>query len=531
MSGDLFFIPWRPLLEQGVIQAGGQILFTLTGTGTLAPVYSDVGLTTPRLQPVVADANGRIPVTYLDHALSYRVRFYARQAEAGVATPLEEYDPYVPGAQQDIAGLQAALASTAGGGMIGLPGGGTAADRLSGKAFGTLPAGATTYTPHVTTKTAQGNATDNSDWRADVVETTFDGIQGAAQVNGLNLRLRLLHSASTLSAAVAVQGYVTVGAEGQATTTGAVSNANWMQGHFSHTGSGSVAFAAVYSALGPDMDVGTGHLTKFHNYHSDDLSGGAASARIDTETFGYFQANSSIMGGTGLMAAFASEISGGTNRKNLYITGGADSNLAGKLSVGKVAVLGDSLEVSGFAKINRNGTPLTTGTRHEITSDNNDYVVDVFSSTASGPRGIHLKFTAAAPNDTTQDFLTCEDSSSVRMRIWSNGNLVNANNSYGAISDKRLKKNIRNARPQLADIRAIPIRRFRMKADGKHAKDMLGVVAQEVEKVSPGLVFEDGSKTKGVNYSILYMKAVKALQELADIVDAQGKQIAALVAK
>ena len=60
---------------------------------------------------------------------------------------------------------------------------------------------------------------------------------------------------------------------------------------------------------------------------------------------------------------------------------------------------------------------------------------------------------------------------------------------------------------------------------------MLGVIAQEVEKVSPGLIKEDpdqidevdadgttvhkftGTYTKSAKYSILYMKAIKALQE------------------
>ena len=51
----------------------------------------------------------------------------------------------------------------------------------------------------------------------------------------------------------------------------------------------------------------------------------------------------------------------------------------------------------------------------------------------------------------------------------------------------------------------------------------IGLIAQEVETVSAGLVYESpdkdedgndlGTVTKSVNYSVLYMKAVKALQE------------------
>jgi hypothetical protein len=112
--------------------------------------------------------------------------------------------------------------------------------------------------------------------------------------------------------------------------------------------------------------------------------------------------------------------------------------------------------------------------------------------------------------------------------VWSNGNVVNKNNSYGAISDKKFKTGIRDATPQLDDIKAVRFRKYKLKSDGKNATEHLGVIAQEIEKVSPGLVSVDGNGTKSVNYSILYLKAVKALQELAAIVEAQDKRIKAM---
>ena len=57
----------------------------------------------------------------------------------------------------------------------------------------------------------------------------------------------------------------------------------------------------------------------------------------------------------------------------------------------------------------------------------------------------------------------------------------------------------------------------------------IGLVAQEVELVSPHLVEETkdvdadgvdlGTTTKGVKYSVLYMKAVKALQEAMERIE------------
>ena len=69
----------------------------------------------------------------------------------------------------------------------------------------------------------------------------------------------------------------------------------------------------------------------------------------------------------------------------------------------------------------------------------------------------------------------------------------------------------------------------------------VGVVAQEVETVSSGLIFEtidrdpdDSTKeigtTKNVKYSILYMKAFKALQEAMAKIEVLETKVAALEA-
>jgi hypothetical protein len=111
--------------------------------------------------------------------------------------------------------------------------------------------------------------------------------------------------------------------------------------------------------------------------------------------------------------------------------------------------------------------------------------------------------------------------------IWSNGNIVNTNNSYGAISDIKLKENIVDANSQWDDLKALQVRNYNFKEGQTHTQ--IGLVAQEVELVSPGLVSESpdrdaegndlGTVTKSVNYSVLYMKAVKALQEAMERID------------
>jgi hypothetical protein len=113
------------------------------------------------------------------------------------------------------------------------------------------------------------------------------------------------------------------------------------------------------------------------------------------------------------------------------------------------------------------------------------------------------------------------------LRIYTNGNVENTNNSYGAFSDAKLKENIVDAASQWDDIKALQVRKYNFKEGQTHTQ--IGLVAQEVELVSPGLVTESpdrdaegndlGTVTKSVNYSVLYMKAVKALQEAMERIE------------
>jgi hypothetical protein len=74
-----------------------------------------------------------------------------------------------------------------------------------------------------------------------------------------------------------------------------------------------------------------------------------------------------------------------------------------------------------------------------------------------------------------------------------------------------------------SDLKALQVRNYNLQARRYRSHTQIGLVAQEAELVSPGLVSEStdldedgndlGTVTKSVNYSVLYMKAVKALQE------------------
>ena len=160
---------------------------------------------------------------------------------------------------------------------------------------------------------------------------------------------------------------------------------------------------------------------------------------------------------------------------------------------------------------------------HSIGSEN--HALSVSTSASSGTskynfRG-HHSGTAGQPGSGTLSFT-----------VWSNGNVENLNNSYGQVSDETLKQDIVDASSLWNDIKNITVRKFRFK-DNPTGELQIGVVAQEVEKVSAGLVYETGDvgeEVKAVKYSVLYMKAIKALQEAITKIEVLETKVAALEA-
>lgn len=127
------------------------------------------------------------------------------------------------------------------------------------------------------------------------------------------------------------------------------------------------------------------------------------------------------------------------------------------------------------------------------------------------------------------------------MVVRQDGDLENANNNYGSLSDVKLKENIVDAGSQWNDLKTLQVRKYNFKAEtGYSTHTQIGLIAQEIELVSPGLVSESpdkdgegndlGTTTKSVSYSVLYMKAIKALQEAMTRIETLETKVAALEA-
>ena len=190
----------------------------------------------------------------------------------------------------------------------------------------------------------------------------------------------------------------------------------------------------------------------------------------------------------------------------------------------------------------RNGS--SSHTMHQTAGDITTFIEN---SHASNPYGLYIHFSGAAPNGESHYFLACQDSSNTRLIIYANGDVENQNNNYTAFSDEKLKEQIKDASSQWEDIKALTIRNFKFKTDVASGDSdkywRLGVVAQEVESAGMnGLVTDKpdrdpntnedlGTTTKSVKYSVLYMKAVKALQEAMTRIETLETKVATLESK
>ena len=217
---------------------------------------------------------------------------------------------------------------------------------------------------------------------------------------------------------------------------------------------------------------------------------------------------------------------------------------AGQLMVGRATAI-----ASGGVNSNHTFEQTTDGVWAIAThgDQSNNYGIAPYYATAHDGSGNH--------------FLYCTDASANRLKIQSDGDVKNHDNSYGSTSDERIKQDIKDANSQWDDIKALKIRNYKKKDDVRQYKDkaweQIGVIAQELEAAGMnklvsegepcehdikssaefGTLNEDGTikevkaKVKDVKYSVLYMKAVKALQEAMTRIETLETKVAALEAK
>ena len=211
----------------------------------------------------------------------------------------------------------------------------------------------------------------------------------------------------------------------------------------------------------------------------------------------------------------------------------------------------EKVEISsgGILTVNSGGGLYVRGGTSNRTQDtvcwidkqnNNDWCLKVEPGTGSSTDyGVYVRI-----NNAGSYAFGVHNLSSWKFRVAGNGTVYSSNTTISQISDRRLKQNIVDANSQWDDIKGLKFKNYQWKdvpgysdADGK---TYLGLISDEVEPVSPNLIDpiaqtkEDmenevpDPEYKGIKYSIVWMKAVKALQEAQARIETLEAEVAAL---
>jgi hypothetical protein len=170
----------------------------------------------------------------------------------------------------------------------------------------------------------------------------------------------------------------------------------------------------------------------------------------------------------------------------------------------------------------------------------------VGTTNASGTAGIGFKFLPSATySRTTQVGSTTSNSdtthevystgaSAYRFYVGYGGTVFATSTVITAISDQRLKENVRDIDTGLNSIMSLKPRRFDWKeGKGQDKKDVAGFIAQEFEDVFPECVGVskagvDGIEYKNINHETLIPTLVKAIQEQQALITTLTARITAL---
>ena len=176
---------------------------------------------------------------------------------------------------------------------------------------------------------------------------------------------------------------------------------------------------------------------------------------------------------------------------------------------------------------------------------------------ANGTTDTNISMGSGASGNNRNDFIACLGGTNVSPTTGSwdssnytgivfvvqgGGNSYNLNGVWGSISDARVKENIIDSRDYLEDLNKLRVVKYSLKADKLSSPNQLGLLAQEVEQVFPGLINtglnnyvtdENGNsfQTKAIKHSVINMMMLKSIQELYSKIKGLEDKIAIMSSK
>jgi hypothetical protein len=243
---------------------------------------------------------------------------------------------------------------------------------------------------------------------------------------------------------------------------------------------------------------------------------------------------------------FATTPNGGTFTEGARISSDGTFRVKGAGTAGST----DAFQVSGSApadaaRITSGGNLLVGATSQSGAAERflsaNDNQTAIVAQNTNASNVYDVLVARASRNTTNSTFRAItyynDGAATYRFIVQDSGNVENTNNSYGAISDLKLKENIVDATPKLEKLQQVRVVNYNL--IGEEQKQ-IGVIAQELEQVFPGMVAESpdrdaegndlGTTTKSVKYSVFVPMLIKAIQEQQALIESLTARVAALEA-
>jgi len=321
---------------------------------------------------------------------------------------------------------------------------------------------------------------------------------------------------------------------GQLTTTG-INNSAFGYNSLKNNTTGQLNVAVGHGAL---LSNTTGSYNTVLGYQAGYLG----TTRGDSTFIGAL-AGYNTTGGSNVFVGYGAGYNATSGTNNTFIGIGAGENMT----------TGSKNTILGKYNGNQGGLDIRTASNYIVLSDgdgnprchwnNVGQMTQDITAAGANAFSVYNRSTTGygiaclVQNDSSNTYRILEgyslSASAQRIVIYTNGDVKNTNNSYGSLSDIKLKQDIVDAKSQWDDIKALRVRKYRFK-NNPNGQLQIGLIAQETELVSAGLIEESpdeerdengkvigftGETTKSIKYSVLYMKAIKALQEAMERIE------------
>jgi hypothetical protein len=203
----------------------------------------------------------------------------------------------------------------------------------------------------------------------------------------------------------------------------------------------------------------------------------------------------------------------------------------------------ERMRIDSVGNVAIGATSYENNERLNVTGARNVFLSRFRNTQTSGAAyGIFIQYPNVSPNSTDSEFLRCDDSTTTRIGLRSNGGIANYSANNVNLSDRNAKKDIAPAAGTWDCLKEWEIVNFRYKDQPDDADLNMGVIAQQVAESCPEVitVFQEAKEATetepaqeerlGVKDQQMMWMAIKALQEAQARIETLETEVATLKA-